>query len=66
MISQFLRFCFLCHLTSESITIGRAEDVYNAARQASIHDAIMAMPAGYQTKVGERGLKVGLWTQRLQ
>ncbi|GAQ89311.1 ABC transporter ATP-binding protein [Klebsormidium nitens] len=34
------------------------EDVYNAARQAAIHNAIMAMPAGYQTKVGERGLKL--------
>ena len=29
-----------------------------AARAASIHDAIVAMPDGYQTMVGERGLKL--------
>ena len=29
-----------------------------AARRAALHDAIMAMPAGYSTVVGERGLKL--------
>lgn len=34
------------------------EDVYNACRAASIHDKIMAFPDGYNTKVGERGLRL--------
>ena len=34
------------------------EDVYNAARMANVHEAIVNMPDGYQTKVGERGLKL--------
>jgi len=34
------------------------EDVYNACRAASIHDKILAFPDGYQTKVGERGLRL--------
>jgi len=33
-------------------------DVEAAARHAHIHDFIMAMPDGYQTVVGERGLKL--------
>lgn len=32
--------------------------VYNAARQAAIHDTIMKFPQKYATVVGERGLKV--------
>lgn len=34
------------------------EEVYNACRAASIHDKIMAFPDGYNTKVGERGLRL--------
>jgi len=34
------------------------EDIYNACRAASIHDKILAFPDGYQTKVGERGLRL--------
>ncbi|KAF8854696.1 hypothetical protein BDZ45DRAFT_706449 [Acephala macrosclerotiorum] len=34
------------------------EDVYAACRAASIHDKIVAFPDGYQTKVGERGLRL--------
>ena len=34
------------------------EDIYNACRAASIHDKIMAFPDGYNTKVGERGLRL--------
>ncbi|KAK2806852.1 hypothetical protein FQN51_005652 [Onygenales sp. PD_10] len=34
------------------------EDVYAACRAASIHDKILAFPDGYQTKVGERGLRL--------
>eukprot|EP00891_Asterochloris_glomerata_P008475 jgi/Astpho2/8475/Aster-05520 len=34
------------------------EEVFRAAREASIHDTITAMPDGYDTLVGERGLKL--------
>ena len=45
-----------------NIAYGRPDatptDVEAAARSAAIHDQIMAMPDGYQTVVGERGLKL--------
>ncbi|KAH7564701.1 hypothetical protein JRO89_XS09G0007900 [Xanthoceras sorbifolium] len=34
------------------------EEVYDAARRASIHDTIMNFPSKYSTVVGERGLKL--------
>ena len=34
------------------------EDIFNACRAASIHDKILAFPDGYNTKVGERGLRL--------
>ncbi|MEX2124717.1 MAG: ABC transporter ATP-binding protein/permease [Woeseia sp.] len=34
------------------------EEVERAARAAHIHDFIVAMPDGYETEVGERGLKL--------
>jgi len=34
------------------------EEVESAARAAHIHDFIMGLPDGYQTEVGERGLKL--------
>ncbi|KAF1950195.1 hypothetical protein CC80DRAFT_529081 [Byssothecium circinans] len=34
------------------------EEVYAACRAASIHDRIMNFPEGYETKVGERGLRL--------
>eukprot|EP00236_Picocystis_salinarum_P001951 CAMPEP_0183825432 /NCGR_PEP_ID=MMETSP0807_2-20130328/1121_1 /TAXON_ID=88271 /ORGANISM="Picocystis salinarum, Strain CCMP1897" /LENGTH=688 /DNA_ID=CAMNT_0026070413 /DNA_START=27 /DNA_END=2093 /DNA_ORIENTATION=+ len=34
------------------------EEVHAAARRAAIHNAILAMPRGYDTVVGERGLKL--------
>jgi ABC-type transport system involved in Fe-S cluster assembly fused permease/ATPase subunit len=34
------------------------EDIFNACRAASIHDKILAFPDGYETKVGERGLRL--------
>lgn len=36
----------------------KKSDVYEAAKQANIHDFIMAQPDGYKTVVGERGLKL--------
>ncbi|TVY82207.1 ABC transporter aclQ [Lachnellula suecica] len=33
-------------------------DVLNACKAANIHDRILAFPDGYDTKVGERGLKL--------
>jgi len=45
-----------------NITYGRIdateEEVEHAARLAQIHDFIMGLPEGYQTKVGERGLRL--------
>ena len=32
------------------------EEVFAAARRARIHDFIMSLPAGYDSKVGERGV----------
>lgn len=34
------------------------EEVFAAAKAARIHDAILSMPKGYDTIVGERGLKL--------
>jgi ATP-binding cassette subfamily B (MDR/TAP) protein 7 len=34
------------------------EQVVDAAKKAKIHDTIMSFPDGYDTKVGERGLKL--------
>lgn len=34
------------------------EEVYNAARMAAIHNVILSFPKGYDTQVGERGLKL--------
>jgi ABC-type transport system involved in Fe-S cluster assembly fused permease/ATPase subunit len=34
------------------------QEVYDACRAASIHDKILSFPDGYNTKVGERGLRL--------
>lgn len=34
------------------------EEVYEAAKLAQIHDFVVSLPQGYQTVVGERGLKL--------
>ena len=34
------------------------EDIINAAKQANIHEYIMSLPNGYDTEVGERGVKL--------
>ena len=46
----------------ENILLGRPdateEEVIKAAKAANAHDFIMALPNGYETKVGERGVKL--------
>lgn len=34
------------------------EEIFQACRTASIHEKILAFPGGYETQVGERGLKL--------
>ncbi|KAL6834305.1 putative transport protein [Trichoderma sp. SZMC 28015] len=34
------------------------QDVYDACKAASVHEKIMALPDGYETQVGERGLRL--------
>lgn len=34
------------------------DEVYAACRSASIHERILSFPDGYETKVGERGLRL--------
>lgn len=47
---------------SYNIAFGRpdasANDIAQAARVAQLHDFIMTLPRGYETKVGERGIKL--------
>ncbi len=46
----------------DNIAYGRIEasneEIIEAAKKANAHDFIMAQPAGYETQVGERGLKL--------
>lgn len=54
----------------ENILYGRQdatdEEVYEAARRANIHDYIMTLEKGYDTEIGERGVKLsGGQKQRL-
>jgi len=52
--------CELCH--GQNIALGKPGatlgDIKRAARNAAAHDFIEAMPEGYDTKVGEGGLKL--------
>ena len=42
------------------------EEIFEAARRANIHDYIMTLPNGYDTEIGERGVKLsGGQKQRL-
>ena len=46
----------------ENILYGRLdatdEEIYEAARRANIHDYVMSLPDGYDTQIGERGVKL--------
>ncbi len=46
------------HGQCSNCTVACMSQVEAAASAARIHDAILAMPDGYQTLVGERGLKL--------
>lgn len=55
--------CPLFHRTiGENIRLGKLdatqEDIEDAAQTAEIHDVIMSLPFGYDTMVGERGVKL--------
>ncbi len=63
IISPVLQDTFLFNGTiAENIGYAVAhasmEEIEEAARAANIHDDIMAMPDGYETQVGERGLRL--------
>jgi len=54
---------YLFHGTiEENLRMGRPEasqaELETAARNANMHDAIVALPQGYQTVVGERGVRL--------
>ncbi|MGN7941906.1 ABC transporter ATP-binding protein [Virgibacillus sp. 6R] len=62
-IGMVLQDTFLFSNTvRENILIGKPdateEEVINAAKAANAHDFIMKLPNGYDTKVGERGVKL--------
>lgn len=62
-ISPVLQDTFLfCGTVAENIGYAMPsatrEQIEEAARAANIHEDIMAMPDGYDTKVGERGLRL--------
>jgi subfamily B ATP-binding cassette protein MsbA len=48
----------------ENIRYGRMDatenEVHDAARAANIHDAIMNLPDGYETRIGEEGVKLSV------
>jgi len=62
MIAVVSQDTYLFHGTvEENLRMGRPDasqaELEDAARHANIHDAIAALPEGYQTVVGERGVR---------
>ncbi|AZB41904.1 ABC transporter ATP-binding protein [Bacillus sp. FJAT-42376] len=62
-IGMVLQDTFLfSHSVKENILVGKPgatdEEVIEAAKAANAHDFIMKLPDGYETKVGERGVKL--------
>ena len=63
LISVVNQDTFLFHGTvEENIRLGRpgasVQDLEDAARAANIHDFILSLPQGYQTIIGEKGIKL--------
>ncbi|MDB5489173.1 MAG: transporter ATP-binding protein, partial [Reyranella sp.] len=63
LISVVNQDTFLFHGTvEENIRLGRpsasTQDLEDAARAANIHDFIAGLPQGYQTTIGEKGIKL--------
>ena len=63
LISVVNQDTFLFHGTvEENIRLGRPdashEELEDAARAANIHDFILTLPQGYQTTIGEKGIKL--------
>ncbi len=63
MISVVNQDTFLFHGTvEENIRMGQPEahheEIEDAAKAANIHDFIMSLPQGYQTVIGEKGIKL--------
>src|SRR5947207_4837346 len=71
LISVVNQDTFLFHGTvEENIRLGRPEasheELVEAARAANIHDFILTLPQGYETVIGEKGIKLsGGQRQRL-
>lgn len=71
LISVVNQDTFLFHGTvEENIRLGKPgasqEDMEDAARAANIHEFILSLPHGYQTVIGEKGIKLsGGQRQRL-
>ncbi|MGD7009755.1 ABC transporter ATP-binding protein [Metabacillus sp. 84] len=62
-IGMVLQDTFLfSHTVKENILIGKPnatdEEMVEAAKAANAHDFIMKLPKGYETRVGERGVKL--------
>jgi ATP-binding cassette subfamily C protein CydCD len=63
LISVVNQDTFLFHGTvEENIRLGRPEasheELVEAARAANIHDFILTLPQGYETTIGEKGIKL--------
>jgi ABC-type multidrug transport system fused ATPase/permease subunit len=35
-----------------------AEEIFEAAKRAQLHDWVLSLPSGYETRVGDRGLMI--------
>ena len=64
-MSSYLQGRFVKTLRTENMDASN-EEIYEAARKAHLEDMIDALPLGYETQIGERGLKLsGGQKQRL-
>ena len=60
----FNKTIFYFLIQRENILLGRPdateEEIIEAAKMANAHDFIMNLPNGYDTEVGERGVKLSV------